>query len=53
MTAEDVQSLRDASLTEEEILGVLWVAGFFNLATRLADALGVEPEDFMPTPPEK
>ena len=52
MTEEDVQSLRDASLTEEEILGVLWVAGFFNLATRLADALGVEldPEHIPGTP---
>lgn len=35
-------ALRAAGLTDEQILAVVLVAGFFNLATRIADALGVE-----------
>ena len=52
MTEEDVASLRTAGLTDEEILAVVWVAGFFNLAPRIADALGVEldPEHIPGTP---
>ena len=42
MTEADVNALRAAGLTDEEILAVVWVAGFFALATRIADALGVE-----------
>jgi hypothetical protein len=34
--------LRTHGLSEEQILAVVLVAGFFNLATRIADALGVE-----------
>ena len=42
MTETDVNALRTEGLTDEEILAVVWVAGFFALATRIADALGVE-----------
>ncbi len=42
MKEEDIQAMRDASLTDEEILAVLWVAGFFSLANRIANGLGVE-----------
>ncbi len=53
MTEEDVASLRSASLTDEEILAVVWVAGFFNLATRIADALGIELDrEHIPGTPE-
>ena len=42
MTAQDVGTLRSEGLNDEAILAVVLVAGFFQLATRIADALGVE-----------
>ena len=42
MTEADVAGLRRLSLTDEQILAVVLVAAFFNIATRLADALGIE-----------
>ncbi len=42
-----INQLRARGLSDEDILNVAEVAGFFNYYTRLADALGVEPEDFM------
>ncbi len=38
----DVETLRSHGLGDEEILAVVLLAGFFQLATRVADALGVE-----------
>ncbi len=34
--------LRNHNLTDEQILAVVLVASFFNVATRIADALGIE-----------
>ncbi|RMG44159.1 MAG: peroxidase [Acidobacteria bacterium] len=42
-----IDQLRARGLSDEDILNVAQVTGFFNYYTRLADALGVEPEDFM------
>ncbi len=42
MTAEDLATLRAEGLNDEAILAIVLVAGFFQLATRIADALGVE-----------
>ncbi|MBI4466232.1 MAG: hypothetical protein HY656_02235 [Acidobacteria bacterium] len=42
MKEADLAELRRQGLTEEQILAVVLVAGFFNLATRIADALGIE-----------
>lgn len=42
-----IDGLRGRGLSDEDILNVAEVTGFFNYYTRLADALGVEPEDFM------
>lgn len=42
MTKADVETLRGHGLSDEQILAVTLIAGFFNLASRLADALGVE-----------
>ncbi|MFQ5927772.1 MAG: carboxymuconolactone decarboxylase family protein [Terriglobia bacterium] len=39
--------LRAAGWSDEEILTATHIIGFFNYYTRLADALGVDPEDFM------
>ncbi len=42
MTHGDVNDLRHNGLNDEEVLAVTMLAGFFNLATRIADGLGVE-----------
>jgi uncharacterized peroxidase-related enzyme len=46
----DIVGLRSAGLTDEEIHDATQVIALFNYYTRLAHALGVEPEDFMPRP---
>ena len=40
--------LREAGLSDEDILNTVHVVGFFSYYNRMVDALGVEPEDFMP-----
>jgi uncharacterized peroxidase-related enzyme len=47
ITQDTIEGLRRQGLSDEDILNVAEVTGFFNYYTRLADALGVEPEDFM------
>ena len=42
MTEQDLEVLRGHGLDDKDILGVVMVASFFNVATRVADALGVE-----------
>ena len=42
MAEADVMGLRRHGLTDEQILAVVLVAAFFNVATRLADGLGIE-----------
>ena len=44
---KNIQGLRDHGWSDEEILTATHIVGFFNYYTRLVDALGVEPEDFM------
>lgn len=39
-----IEDLHATGLSDEDILNVVQVAGFFSYYTRLADALGVEPE---------
>jgi uncharacterized peroxidase-related enzyme len=46
----DIVGLRIAGLTDEEIHDATQVIALFNYYTRLAHALGVEPEEFMPRP---
>lgn len=45
MEEADVKTLREAGLTDEEILSVVMVTCNFNFMTRLADALGVVFDD--------
>ena len=47
VTRKTVAGLREVGWTDEEILTAVHIIGYFNYYTRLADALGVEPEDFM------
>lgn len=39
--------LRQAGASDREILDTAEITGFFSYYTRLVDALGVEPEEFM------
>lgn len=47
MTAEDVAGLRQAGLDDVAIHDATQVVAYFNYINRVADALGVEPEDFI------
>lgn len=43
VTDEQVQSLRDAGWTDEQIAEAAYDAALFNLFTRLADTFAIEP----------
>jgi len=45
VTGEDIRDLKDAGLTDEEILRANLIAGYFNFSNRVALGLGVELED--------
>lgn len=45
-----IDALRREGWSDEEILTATHIIGFFNYYTRMVDALGVEPEDFMGRP---
>ena len=49
----DIVSLRKRGWRDEQIHDAAQVIALFNYYTRLADALGVEPEDFMPPRPAR
>ena len=48
MTPADLDALRAHGLDDRAIHDAAQVIGYFNYITRVADALGVEPEDFIP-----
>ena len=41
---EDVDQLRDAGLTDENIFDAVVLVAYFNFMNRIADGLGVQPE---------
>ncbi len=45
----DLDLLRSHGLDDETIFDVVEIVGFFNSINRIADALGVELEDFLDT----
>ncbi len=47
MSSDDLQQLRRVGLTDRAIHDAVQVIAYFNYITRVADALGVEPEDFI------
>ena len=47
MTPADLDVLRSHGLDDRAIHDATQVIGYFNYITRVADALGVEPEDFI------
>jgi alkylhydroperoxidase family enzyme len=46
-TAEDVQRLRDAGWTEEQISEAVYVIALFAFFNRVADAFGVPSQDYL------
>lgn len=52
VTDETIDRLRDHGWDDAEILTATEIIGFFNYYARMADALGIEPEDFMVRDPE-
>ena len=46
-TAEDVQRLRDAGWTEEQISEAVYVTAMFAFFNRVADAFGVLPQNYL------
>jgi alkylhydroperoxidase family enzyme len=46
MSEADVDRMRGAGFSDLQILEVVQLAGWFNCITRIADALGVEVEDW-------
>ena len=48
MSPADLDALRARGLDDPAIHDAVQVISYFNYITRIADALGVEPEDFIP-----
>jgi uncharacterized peroxidase-related enzyme len=47
MAPEDLEALRACGFDDRAIHDAVQVVGYFNYITRVADGLGVEPEDFI------
>ena len=47
MTPDDLEALRAQGFDDRAIHDAVQVIGYFNYITRVADGLGVEPEDFI------
>ncbi len=50
VSRQTIEGLQQAGLSDEEILDTAEIAALFCYYTRLVDALGIEPEDFMKNP---
>ena len=53
MTQADIQHLREQGYSEVDIYDITQIASYFNYINRIADALGVPPEDFMESWPRE
>lgn len=47
LAQDDIHTLRNLGYSDEEIHDIVQIAAYFNYINRVADALGVPPEDFM------
>jgi uncharacterized peroxidase-related enzyme len=47
MNQADIQKLRQCGYSDVEIHDIVQIAAYFNYINRVADSLGVPPEDFM------
>ncbi len=48
-TAEDVQKLRDAGWTENQIAEAVYVTAMFAFFNRVADSFGIAPQNYLMT----
>ena len=48
-TAEDVEKLRCAGWSEDQIAEAVYVTAMFGFFNRVADAFGVPPQDYLTT----
>jgi alkylhydroperoxidase family enzyme len=48
-TGEDVQKLRDAGWSEDQIAEAVYVTAMFAFFNRVADAFGVPPQNYLVT----
>ena len=48
-TAEDVQKLRDAGWSEDQIAEAVYITAMFAFFNRVADAFGVPSQDYLST----
>ncbi len=48
-TAEDVQNLRDAGWSEDQISEAVYITAMFAFFNRVADAFGVPSQDYLTT----
>jgi uncharacterized peroxidase-related enzyme len=53
MTVSDINGLRDAGWSDEQIHIATQVVAYFNYINRIADALGVDNESWMSPPKEQ
>jgi len=49
MRPRDLDALREQGFDDRAIHDAVQIIGYFNLITRVAEALGVEPETFIPS----
>ena len=47
VSEEEVERLCAAGLSDNDVLDAVEVIGYFNYINRIADGLGVDPEDWM------
>ena len=47
VTPADLDYLRSYGLTDEALFAIVEVVGFFNYVNRIADAFGIELDDFL------
>ena len=52
MTKDDVDELRRSGFGDAQISDAVQVISYFNYINRVADGLGVDLEDFMPSRPQ-
>ena len=51
-SAEDIETLRGQGFEDDAIHDAVQVASYFNYINRVADALGIDLEDWMPPEPK-
>lgn len=47
MSQQDIRDLRRSGFSDQDIHDIVQITAYFNYINRVADALGVPPEDFM------